>query len=137
MVNGYQDMVGNKPITEFKQENFASLEDEIPLFKEFEEYIANNFSVNFNPQILQDPLIINLETNHHIVDKNFHYVFGTIVISRFKVLRIYSILKEQFPTHLEDALLYAITYQSYLSKNSLEKIKTAIQNKKGVIYGLS
>ena len=137
MVNGYQDMVGNKPITEFKQENFASLEDEIPLFKEFEEYIANNFGVNFNPQILQDPLIINLETNHHIVDKNFHYVFGTIVISRLKVLRIYSILKEQFPTHLEDALLYAITYQSYLSKNSLEKLKTAIQNKKGVIYGLS
>ena len=71
-------------------------------------------------------------------DHDFRYVFGNVVVSRFKVLRIYSVLKKQENIDLEEALLFAITYNSLFSEQSLQAILSQKKKKKGeVTYGIS
>ena len=138
--NGYLQVSQGKSFADFLGNTFVDFAhcSYLPNYSSFEQIIVQNFQLDYDLSILNDPLIKKLETYHHVNDHDFQYVFGNVVVSRFKVLRIYSILKKQENIDLEEALLFAITYNSLLSEQSLQVILSQLGMKKGeVTYGIS
>ena len=138
--NGYRQILQGKNFSDFLGDTFVDFAhcSYLPNYSSFEQIIVQNFQPDYDSSILNDPLIKKLETYHHVNDHDFQYVFGNVVVSRFKVLRIYSVLKKQENIDLEEALLFAITYNSLLSEQSLQVILSQLGMKKGeVTYGIS
>ena len=138
--NGYRQILQGKNFSDFLGDTFVDFAhcSYLPNYSSFEQIIVQNFQLDYDLSILNDPLIKKLETYHHVNDHDFQYVFGNVVVSRFKVLRIYSVLKKQENIDLEEALLFAITYNSLFSEQSLQAILSQLGMKKGeVTYGIS
>ena len=87
--------------------------------------------------ILNDPLVIDLEdkrVNDYLtvgdekkyVKNEYVYMFGDTIISRYKVLRNLSILKNKYGYLNEDMVLTAIVRNSYIGKMAFTKIKDDI-----------
>ena len=89
----------------------------------------------FDPTILDDDLIKELEENNIVIDtitqneevverKNeFVYLFGDRIISRYKVLRNASILKEFYGTLNKEMLMTSIVRNSFLDNDSFQLIQ--------------
>ena len=60
----------------------------------------------------------------------YRYNIDGVIISRPKVKRIFSILKDSGLGDYENSLLYAITYHTILSQESYDKIKNAIKDRR-------
>ena len=75
--------------------------------------------------IFNDEGILKLE---QYIDPNdsLRYSFEGIFISKPKVLRIYNILKNEHLDALEDSLFYAVTYNSILNQEEVEKLRHMI-----------
>ena len=97
----------------------------------FSNVIPTNY---YNEEILDDPLIRKIESNHCVVDEisengvhrsNMNssvYLFGNTIISRLKVLRNASILKSKYGYLSEDMLLTSIVRNSYLTEEAFQNI---------------
>ena len=77
---------------------------------------------------LKDQRIDNLD---EFIDPNNQliYLFDGVRISRLKVKRIFSILKQKGLDNLEDSLLYAITYNSIINQEAFDKIKNIVKGR--------
>ena len=138
--DGFMKLAHGKSLDEFVKNNFINFSTSkyIPNYKKYKAIIAKNLDISFEEDILNDPLIQNLETYHHVIGHDLQYVFGAVIISRLKVLRIYSILKKNHVENLEEALLFAITYNSLLNEESLDLIFTTLKfGREEKEYGLS
>lgn len=138
--DGFRKLAHGKSLDEFVKNNFINFSTSkyLPNYKKYKAIITKNFAISFNKDILNDPLIQNLETYHHVIGHDLQYVFGTVIISRLKVLRIYSILKKNHVENLEEALLFAITYNSLLNEESLDLIFATLKfGREEKEYGLS
>ncbi len=138
--DGFMKLAHGKSLDEFVKNNFINFSTSkyLPNYKKYKAIIAKNLDISFEEDILNDPLIQNLETYHHVIGHDLQYVFGAVIISRLKVLRIYSILKKNHVENLEEALLFAITYNSLLNEESLDLIFTTLKfGREEKEYGLS
>ena len=79
--------------------------------------------------VVDDQAILGLEGYTDISDP-LRYDFDGVLISKLKVARIYNILKNYHLESLQDSLLYAITYNSILSEEDLNKIKKIIRDRR-------
>lgn len=79
--------------------------------------------------VFNDNVILGLDT---YIDKNdpLRYDFDGVLISKQKVLRIFNILKNEHLDSLEDSLFYAITYNSILNQDAIDRIKHIIKDRR-------
>ena len=108
---------------EYHEKNFVSLKNIIPKYDEYVDCIYGANLIIHDNAILNDPLIQMLESKYKVTD--YSYLFGNQIISRFKVLRNFSALRK-FGYIDEEALLFCITYNSYLNGEALDMIRSSL-----------
>lgn len=95
--------------------------------KELKEYIEQKLKEQNTNENIEDEQIIDLDNDFKIND--LVYNFNGTIISRKKVKRIYSIIKNIQNLDKKLLLLFAITYNSIISNAEFEKIKYMIISK--------
>lgn len=89
------------------------------------KYIEEQNKIGFENEITIDDMIKSIEESHKY--NNASYMFDDIIISRNKVLRIYSMIFKKFDNlDKQHLLLFAITYNSILNHEEFDKIKNYI-----------
>ncbi|MBQ8132242.1 MAG: hypothetical protein IJ193_07105 [Bacilli bacterium] len=96
-----------------KKEITGTIEVPIPEKKKFDHIIEQNLDFMIYESIFNNPYIEAID-KYLDVNNALIYNFKGIIISRLKVLRIYSILLKKGIEDNLDAFLYAITYHSIL-----------------------
>lgn len=93
------------------------------------EYLIQEERKGYTYEMTDDETINLIEKNNKI--NQIMYKFNDTIISRYKVQRIYSLLKKQFPDFdKQQLLLFAVTYNSILNQDEYNNIKnTIIKNK--------
>ena len=76
--------------------------------------------------VVNDEFISSIDKN---IVSELEYKFGDIIISRPKVVRIYSALVSKFDYDRSSLLLFAITYNSILSHGEFEFIKNYVKGR--------
>ncbi len=114
-------------VTLFKEEHFINQNncEDLPNARRYNEIILESDKTRFDEDILEKGEIKNLEENYRVEGNPFVYQFGDKTISRYKVLRNYSILQEEKLG--EDALLYSICRNTYMNQDTFDKIKGSIK----------
>ena len=126
--SGFEEVPYRGITEENKKEKTMTVDIQYKNQKEFEEAVldAKNNEADLYDLVYNDPQILELEEYVDIGDPA-RYVFDGVLISKQKVLRIYNAIKNKGLDQLDDSLLFAITYNSILSQESLEKIKRIIK----------
>ena len=119
--------LNKKSSDKYKEKYFVNLSDRIPNYNTYLESIYKVNLITHEESILDDSLIQELESNYKVTE--YSYQFGNQIISRLKVLRNFTALRK-FGYINEDALLFCITYGSYLDNETLSIIRTSL-NKGG------
>ena len=114
---GYQ-LKSDADFMNFKQEYFIdqSKVSYIPNYILYEELLLKNNNYTINDTILSDSFIKELDEKYKLTNNDYIYVIDGQIISRLKVLRIYSILKDN-QVLMEDAKVFALTYGSYINED--------------------
>lgn len=114
---GYQ-LKSDADFMNFKQEYFIdqSKVSYIPNYSLYEELLLKNNNYTINDTILSDSFIKELDEKYKLTNNDYIYVIDGQIISRLKVLRIYSILKDN-QVLMEDAKVFALTYGSYINED--------------------
>ena len=117
-------------IEAFKQENFINQMNDtyIPNASEYEEVITRENPLNYQDDILTDEKIKTLEEQYRVDNNPYQYKIGNEIISRLKVLRCYSALKEKGITD-DNAILYSVTRGMYLDEKTFNLIKTSVKGR--------
>lgn len=109
--------------------------------KKTADYTFNDY---YDPSILSDPLIMDLEENYTVNDlltsgddlveqKNeYVYMFGDRLISRYKVLHNASILKAEYGELNRDMLMTSIVRNSFLDEKTYQRIENCVW-KRGLV----
>ena len=139
----------NKIIDENFANNFYSQIIEnyrkyVMVLKEFSKSPSSiKVSPYFDRKILDEDIVREIEefrSRDYTEDENnkadvhvssYAYVFGQTIVSRYKVLRNLTILKNQFGYINEDMLLTAVAYKSYLSRDVFDTIRESLR--KGMV----
>ena len=129
IVFGY-DFRTKEKVDVFKQENFIDQMDDkyIPNASEYEEIITRENPITYKDDILTDEKIKILEEQYRVDNNPYQYKIGEEIISRLKVLRCYSALKEKGITD-DNALLYSVTRGMYLDEKTFNLIKTSVKGR--------
>ena len=114
----------DKQVFDFITENFVDVSQDIPNYEKYAEIVDYSDRIDQDEKVLSLPLIVKLENENK--KSRFIYMFKDQIISRFKVLRIASILYEQYHTFNEEMLLFAITKGSYINEEVLKNIESEI-----------
>ena len=113
------------------QNSWIDCSANIPNAKQYSKILKNNRNDEIDELLVLKNLIIRkLEEN--ITRDRMAYNIGGILISRIKVLRIFTTLAQNGYDD-EEALLYAMTYNSLLTKEQYEMVQSifSYNNKKG------
>lgn len=129
IVLGY-DFGTKEKVDVFKQENFIVQMDDkyIPKASEYEEIISRENPIKYSEDILTDEKIKTLEEQYRVDNNPYQYKIGEEIISRLKVLRCYSTLKEHGITD-DNAFLYSVTRGMYLDEKTFNLIKTSVKGR--------
>ena len=114
-------------LEEFINNNFINLED-TKYFKYkliYDEIIKNSNRIDYDPNIINEEILEYLE-NDSVKKNNFIYEINGRYISRLKVLRILSILKENGIKLDKECLIYAITRNTFMNEKTLDMISNYI-----------
>ncbi len=119
---------GHKYLEAIRLTSFMSMEDMAPLASTYDSIIQEDENGTYSEEIFKDAEIQYLEENYRVPGNDYVYKFGTLTISRPKVLRYYSALNKMAPG--EDKLMYCITKGSYVTQNEYQTLKGCV----GPIY---
>ena len=98
----------------------------IDSYKEILEFLSQEENKGYSYEMSNDELINDFEKLFK--QNQIEYKLNDIIISRYKTQRIYSLLKKHFTEDKDDQLLlFALTYNSLLSHDEYEKIKSDIK----------
>ena len=100
----------------------------IPKASEYEEIIIRENPIKYSEDILTDEKIRTLEEQYRVDNNPYQYKIGEEIISRLKVLRCYSALKEYGITD-DNAFLYSVTRGMYLDEKTFNLIKTSVKGR--------
>lgn len=112
----------------FKKQHFINQQDSIyiPNYQTYEKIIFEENPIHYDEDILNLPEIQHLEKFCRIDNNEYIYKFGDKIISRLKVLRTYSRLKNSGIQLDKDSLIYAITRQTYMDEDTYNIIAKII-----------
>ena len=129
--SGYENTSYRGINEENKEQKTMTVEITFPDQEDFDYAVAEAKTrpTTEEDMISTDPKLIDLEEFTDEQDP-LRYDFNGVLISKPKVFRIYNALKEAKLDSLEDSLLYAITYNSILSEDALERIKTILRDRR-------
>lgn len=115
-----------------KEGNFESFVDthfveaEIPNKGEYDKIISESDAITYDESVFHEKAIFDLERQFRVRDNEYLYNIDGILVSRMKVLRICSILKNAGAPINSEEIMYAITKGMFLPKVSLEKISSSV-----------
>lgn len=134
---GYK-LCSDVEIETFKQENFINQMDDkyISNANYYEEIITKENPITYQDDILTDEKIKVLEEQYRVDNNPYQYKIGNEIISRLKVLRCYSALKEKGIID-DNALLYSVTRGMYLDEKTFNTIKAVVKGRGEYDNGLS
>lgn len=134
---GYK-LCSDVEIETFKQENFINQMDDkyISNANYYEEIITKENPITYQDDILTDKKIKVLEEQYRVDNNPYQYKIGNEIISRLKVLRCYSALKEKGIID-DNALLYSVTRGMYLDEKTFNTIKAVVKGRGEYDNGLS
>ena len=148
---------GRKKIDDIVSENFITdYSNSSTYIKDYDEYDNCISDYNYNDKfdntkiknyiddsILEEPLIKKLEENNMVFDEyvindekkiiknEFVYMFGGRIISRYKVLRNASILKNNYGYLNEDMLMASIVRNSFINEAVFKNIESSLKGERG------
>ena len=96
---------------------------------EISEYIEEKEKEGYTYEMVFDDTINDIENNY---SKNrIMYDFDGVIVSRLKLLRIYSLLISKYPDYpKKQILLFAATYNSIMNQEDFNKVKSIITKEK-------
>lgn len=96
---------------------------------EISEYIEKKEKEGYTYEMIFDDIIKDIENNY---SKNrIMYDFDGVIVSRLKLLRIYSLLISKYPDYpKKQILLFAATYNSIMNQEDFNKVKSIITKEK-------
>lgn len=136
-VDDIERLVANKFVKDWYSayiNNYDRYDLDISDYNEYISYSNDIPKGYYDEDILDDPLIQKLEERHCVVDRfnengeikeeknSSVYLFGNTIISRLKVLKNASILRNKYGYLNEDMLLSSIVRNSYLTEESFQNI---------------
>ena len=126
--SGFENIPYRGLTEENKEQKTMTIEVDCQNKDEFDRVVEEHkgYEDDLYNLVFNDDLILALEKYVDISDP-LRYEFDGVLISKQKVLRIYNILKNEHLESLEDSLLYALTYNSILSQEDLDKIKNVVK----------
>ena len=127
--SGYENTPYRGITEENKEHKTNTVEITIPNKEDFDYAVAEAKTSSKVYDLSDAPALKDLEEFTDTTDP-YRYDFDGVLISKLKVHRIYQILQENNLDTREDSLLYAITYNSILTEEALEKIKNAIKDRR-------
>ena len=111
----------------FLSDNFVIIDDEVlPNYSNYEDIMSNSDN-RIDESVLLLPEINALENEYKISD--YAYKFGNQVISRLKVLRVYSALQKEGVLLDKHVLMYALCKGSYIDQDTFNLISECINYK--------
>lgn len=125
----YKEKLGYKlnsesEIEEFKIDNFIEQTDYINNSNIYEEVILSNMPINYDESVLEIPEIKQLEENNK--ESKYIYKIGEQIISRLKVLRCLTALKQTLVKIDKDAIMYSLVRGTYLDESTFNLIAGTI-----------
>ncbi len=112
----------------FAQDHFVSL----PNRDDLDKVILKSDSISYDEEVFHEKAIFDLERQFRVRDNEYVYNIDGVLISRMKVLRLCSILRNANVPIDNDTLMYVVTKGMYLPEKSYEKICDGIgYNKEG------
>ncbi len=128
---------------------FVHGEDAIENYKEYSDVIDKNKDtfykdMYYNEEILKNLAILDLENNNSVYDEitidgnntkiknEYLYKFNKKLISRFKVLKYASILKDHYNTVDKNMVLACILKDSYIVDTAYNDIITSLHNRRRI-----
>lgn len=109
----------------FYQEN-GRVHPVIPNQELFDQIVESSEELYISDDVFKDERIRRIEKNNRLNGDEYEYVFGNQIISRLKVLRIYSLFIGNPEINLDDAFMYSIIHNSLLDEKAYEQIKEEV-----------
>ena len=106
---------------QFIDDNFVSL-DRIPNSESYDSIIHESDTDGYDETIFHEKEIFDLERQLRVRDNDYVYVIDDIVVSRLKVLKICSILRDAGIPITKNEIMYAVTKGMYLTKNVFDRV---------------
>ena len=110
---------------QFIDDNFVSL-DRIPNSESYDSIIHESDTDIYDETIFHEKEIFDLERQFRVRDNDYVYVIDDIVVSRLKVLKICSILRDAGIPITKNEIMYAVTKGMYLTKNIYDRVASHV-----------
>ena len=110
---------------QFIDDNFVSL-DRIPNSESYDSIIHESDTDGYDETIFHEKEIFDLERQLRVRDNDYVYVIDDIVVSRLKVLKICSILRDAGIPITKNEIMYAVTKGMYLTKNVFDRVASNV-----------
>ena len=119
------EMLNKYIIDESVKEKYDSIVDSE--MRKILKDVRDNKGYLYKPEVMEDQFIQSLNEKYGNSDI-YAYVIDGIRISKVKVLRLYSILKDQItPENKKEIINYILTYNSIIDKNDMYKIDKVVK----------
>lgn len=110
---------------QFVDDNFVSL-DRIPNYESYDGIVHDSDIESYDESVFHEKEIFDLERQFRVRDNDYVYVIDDVIISRLKVLKICSILKDAGIPITKNEIMYAVTKGMYLTKNVYDRVASHV-----------
>ena len=110
---------------QFVDDNFVSL-DRIPNSESYDSIVHDSEAESYDETVFHEKEIFDLERQFRVRDNDYVYVIDDVIVSRLKVLKICSILKDAGVPITKNEIMYAVTKGMYLTKNVYDRVASHV-----------
>ena len=110
---------------QFVDDNFVSL-DRIPNSESYDSIVHDSEAECYDETVFHEKEIFDLERQFRVRDNDYVYVIDDVIVSRLKVLKICSILKDVGVPITKNEIMYAVTKGMYLTKNVYDRVASHV-----------
>lgn len=110
---------------QFVDDNFVSL-DRIPNSESYDSIVHDSEAECYDETVFHEKEIFDLERQFRVRDNDYVYVIDDVIVSRLKVLKICSILKDAGVPITKNEIMYAVTKGMYLTKNVYDRVASHV-----------
>lgn len=110
---------------QFVDDNFVSL-DRIPNSESYDNIVHDSEAECYDETVFHEKEIFDLERQFRVRDNDYVYVIDDVIVSRLKVLKICSILKDAGVPITKNEIMYAVTKGMYLTKNVYDRVASHV-----------
>lgn len=99
---------------------------DIPNSSEYDKIISESNAITYDEDVFHEKAIFDLERQFRVRDNEFLYNINGVLVSRLKVLRTCSILKNAGVPINSEQIMYAITKGMFLTEKSFDMISAKV-----------